>query len=54
MTYSKLNSRKIKNKLAAKKNKSPNEDNLNNYRNFNKLYRSVIRKAKSKYYDEKV
>ena len=53
MTHAILISRKTKNKLAAKKVKNPTEKNLNAYKEFNKMYRSVIRKAKANYYDEK-
>lgn len=48
-----LISRKTKNKLAAKKIKKPSVDNTNKFKDYNKLYRSVCRKAKATYYKDK-
>ena len=53
MTSALLVSRKNKNKLAAKKNKSPTEENIKKYKDFNRVYRSLIRKSKADYYKEK-
>ena len=53
MTGALLVSRKNKNKLAAKKNKSPTEENINKYKDFNRVYRSLLRKSKADYYEQK-
>jgi len=53
MTGAILNSRKTKNKLAAKKTKNPSIANIDNFKTFNKNYRAVIRNAKSKHYKDK-
>jgi hypothetical protein len=53
MTSALLISRKNKNKLAAKKNKSPSEENIKKYKDFNRVYRSLIRKSKADYYEQK-
>jgi len=53
MTAALLVSRKNKNKLAAKKNKSPTEENIKKYKDFNRVYRSLLRKSKADYYEQK-
>ena len=53
MTGALLASRKKRNKLAAKKNKCPTEENINIYKDYNRVYRSLIRKSKADYYGEK-
>ena len=53
MTTAILESRKTRNKLAAKKSKNPTEENINRFKSFNKEYRSLIRKAKSLHYEGK-
>ena len=53
MTRALLISRKYKNKLAAKKLKNPNNINIEKYKKYNSLYKSLIRKAKLNYYANK-
>lgn len=48
-----LISRKNKNKLAAKKVNKPSVENTTKFKEFNKLYRAVCRKAKANYFKEK-
>ena len=46
MTGALLVSRKHKNKLAAKKNKSPSDENIAKYKDYNRIYRALIKKLK--------
>ena len=48
-----LVSKKHKNKLAAKKKKSPPDENIAKYKDYNGIYRALIRKAKANYYEQK-
>jgi len=52
MTAAMLVSRKNKNKLESKSIKSPTPENINNYKNFKRVYRSILRKAKNSYYQD--
>ena len=53
MTKGLLVSRKRKNKLAAKKIKSPTTENCKKFKDFSRIYRSLIRTSKFKYYKDK-
>lgn len=53
MTPALLVSRKQKLKLAAKKLCLPNQLNIEKYKNYNKMYNKLIRKAKYNYYENK-
>ena len=53
MTSALFDSRKNKNKLAAKKIKSPTEENISKYKDFNRVYRSLMRKSKDDFFKEK-
>ena len=53
MTPGLLRSRKHKEKLGAKKIKNPTQNNITEYKTFNKLYNKIIRIAKIKYYEKK-
>ena len=53
MTKALLVSRKNKSKLAAKKIKNPSESNIANFKRYRTLYRSLLRKSKCRYYEEK-
>lgn len=52
MTSAILESRKTKNKLASRKIKHPSKENIDKYKNYDKCYKSVIRKAKTKHYKD--
>lgn len=52
MTKALLISRKYKNKLAAKKIKFPSDANIEAYKQYNKIYNKLCRKAKLNYYSE--
>ena len=45
MTHSSLVSRKTKNKLAAKRLKHPTTENISKYKEYNDMYKSLIRKS---------
>ena len=47
-----LVSRKNKNKLEAKSIKSPTLTNIENFKNFKRIYRTVLRRAKNEYYQD--
>lgn len=53
MTTGLLTSRKQKEKLASKKLRNPTLLNINNFKSFNKIYNSLIRKEKHSHYDSK-
>ena len=48
-----LMSRKTRNKLAAKKNKNPTLENIQKFKKYNTIYKSLIRKSKALYYNSK-
>ena len=52
ITVAMLVSRKNKNKLESKSIKNPTPENINNYKNFKRVYRSILRKAKNSYYQD--
>ena len=53
MTSAILVSRKTKNKLAAKRLKHPTPENISKYKEYNDMYRSLIRKSKILFYKNK-
>ena len=48
-----LVSRKRKNKLEAKKIKNPSPENISKFIEYKRMYKSILRKAKNKYYLDK-
>ena len=48
-----LNSRKEKEKLAKKKNTDPSLQNISNFKAYNTIYRLLVKKAKSNYFQDK-
>ena len=53
MSLAILKSRKTKNKLSAIKAKYPTNENTEKYKTHSKIYRNVLRKAKSDYYEQR-
>ena len=52
ITVAMLVSRKNKNRLESKSIKNLTPENINNYKNFKRVYRSILRKAKNSYYQD--